>query len=230
MRKLRRLAIIPARSGSKRIKNKNIKKFFSKPIIFYSINNAINSKIFDKIHVSTNCKKISKIAENYGCRVDFLRPQSKSRDNVPLIEVLKFVVEEYNKKKEFFDEIWLIYPCAPLTTKNDLIKAKKKFSLTKKDYPLMSFREYDAPIEWAFKQKGKKFIANSVNKLTIDSKKITKNYYDSASFVIYKNNHIFKEKTFSKYYSYIMPKNRSIDIDDNQDWKIAEALFKKVKY
>ena len=230
MRKLRRLAIIPARSGSKRIKNKNIKKFFSKPIIFYSINNAINSKIFDKIHVSTNSKKISKIAENYGTKVDFLRPQSKSRDNVPLIEVLKFVVEEYNKKKEFFDEIWLIYPCAPLTTKNDLIKAKKKFSLTKKDYPLMSFREYDAPIEWAFKQKGRKFIANNVNKLTIDSKKITKNYYDSASFVIYKNNHIFKKKAFSKYYSYIMPKNRSIDIDDHQDWKIAEALFKKIKY
>jgi len=230
MRKLRRLAIIPARSGSKRIKNKNIKKFFSKPIIFYSINNAINSKIFDKIHISTNSKKISKIAENYGCKVDFLRPQSKSRDNVPLIEVLKFVIEEYNKKKEFFDEIWLIYPCAPLTTKNDLIKAKKKFSLTKKDYPLMSFREYDAPIEWAFKQKGRKFIANNVNKLTIDSKKITKNYYDSASFVIYKNNHIFKKKVFSKYYSYIMPKNRSIDIDDHQDWKIAEALFKKIKY
>ena len=102
MRKLRRLAIIPARSGSKRIKNKNIKKFFSKPIIFYSINNAINSKIFDKIHISTNSKKISKIAENYGRKVDFLRPQSKSRDNVPLIEVLKFVIEEYNKKKRIF--------------------------------------------------------------------------------------------------------------------------------
>ena len=229
MKKIKRLAIIPARSGSKRIKNKNIKKFFSKPIILYSVNIAIRSKIFDKIHVSTDSNKISNLIEKNGLKVDFLRSKSKSKDKVPLIEVLKYVIEKYDKKKEYYDEIWLIYPCAPLTKKEDLLRANKKFSSTKKTYPLMSFREYDAPIEWSFKKKGNIFVANNVKKLKTDSKKITKNYYESASFVVYKKNHIFKKNIISKYYNYIMPKNRSIDIDDNDDWKLAEALYLKNK-
>ena len=74
MNKIKRLAIIPARSGSKRIKNKNIKKFIGKPIIFYSINSAIKSRLFEKIHVSTDDKKIQNKIESLGLNVDFLRP------------------------------------------------------------------------------------------------------------------------------------------------------------
>ena len=66
---------------------------------------------------------------------------------------MHYVVNKYQSIKEIFDEVWLIYPCAPLINEKDLIKAKNKFSRTNKKYSMMSFREYDAPIEWAFKFK-----------------------------------------------------------------------------
>lgn len=98
---MRRLLIIPARQGSKRIKNKNIKIFYGKPIIAYSLKLAKECGIFDTIHVSTNSLKIKKIAEKYGPKVEFLRPKKISGDYTPIIEVLRYVYDYY-KKKIFF--------------------------------------------------------------------------------------------------------------------------------
>ena len=95
-RKIRRLAIIPERSGSKRIKFKNIKKFFGKPIINFSIDNAIKSKLFNKIHISTDTIKFKKaIEKNNKLKIDFLRPKNLSSDRTPLIDVIKFVSKKY---------------------------------------------------------------------------------------------------------------------------------------
>ena len=79
------IAIIPARAGSKRIKNKNIKLFFGKPLIFYSIKLALKSKLFDKVIVSTDSQKIAKIAKSFGADVPFLRPKNISTDSNCLI-------------------------------------------------------------------------------------------------------------------------------------------------
>ena len=84
----KRLAIIPAKGKSKRIKNKNSKNFFGKPIIYYTLNNAIKSKLFNKIHVSSENKKILTISENLGIQTDFIRPKKLSRDSVILNDVL----------------------------------------------------------------------------------------------------------------------------------------------
>jgi len=225
MNKIKRLAIIPARSGSKRIKNKNIKKFIGKPIIFYSINSAIKSRLFEKIHVSTDDKKIQNKIESLGLNVDFLRPKSLSKDKIGLNTVLKFVINAYEKLNQKFDEVWLIYACSPLMNENDLIKANNKFQKTDKKYPMMSVREYDAPIEWAFKKNKKKFICINKNKRYVDSKKIDKKYFNSGNLEIYKKEDLIKNNKFYKFYGYIMPKYRSIDIDNIDDWKIAEALY-----
>ncbi len=93
------IAIIPARSKSKRIKNKNIKLFFGKPIIFYSIDLALKSKIFDKVLVSTDSKKIKKIAEKYGAEVPFIRPKNLSNDFVGTPAVVKHAIHWCQKKK-----------------------------------------------------------------------------------------------------------------------------------
>ena len=225
MNKIKRLAIIPARSGSKRIKNKNIKKFIGKPIIFYSINSAIRSKLFEKIHISTDDKKIQNKIKSLSLNVDFLRPKSLAKDKVGLNTVLKFVINAYEKLNQKFDEVWLIYACSPLMNENDLIKANKKFQKTDKKYPMMSVREYDTPIEWAFKKDKKKFTCINKNKRYIDSKKIDKKYFNSGNFEIYKKEDLIKNNKFYKFYGYIMPKYRSIDIDNIDDWKIAEALY-----
>ena len=89
-KKISRLAIIPARSGSKRILNKNIKNFNKKPIINYSINNAVNSKLFKKIHISTDSLKMKNFIEkNNNLKIDFLRIKKLSTDQTPLINVVK---------------------------------------------------------------------------------------------------------------------------------------------
>ena len=119
MKRLKRLLIIPARGGSKRIKNKNIKKFKNKSIIYYNIENEINSKLFNKINVSTDSKLIKKTVERK-LSIDFLRSKKLAGDNIPLFEVYKFVVEEYSKKGLIFDEIWSIMSCAPNLNVKDL--------------------------------------------------------------------------------------------------------------
>ena len=110
----KRILIIPARKGSTRIKNKNIKKFHGKPIIAYSILAAQKSKLFKKIHVSTNCKKIKKISTLYGVEFDFYRSEKFSKNSVPIFDVLKNVIKIFSNKKLYFDEVWCLLPCSPL--------------------------------------------------------------------------------------------------------------------
>ena len=93
--KKKRLLVIPARSGSKRIKNKNIKLFNGKPIISYPIQAAIKSKLFNKIHVSTDSVKIANICKKLGIPDEFLRPKKLSGDKVTLFDVMKFVKSKY---------------------------------------------------------------------------------------------------------------------------------------
>ena len=124
---IKRLAIIPARGGSKRIKQKNIKLFCGKPIIYYSIQNAKKSKLFSKIHVSTNSIKIKNIAQKYGASLDFMRPNYLSKDNVTLLKVMTSLVKKFYKLGYRYDEVWLIMPCTPLIDHKDLINASRFF-------------------------------------------------------------------------------------------------------
>ena len=88
-------------------------------------------------------------------------------------------------KNFFFDEVWLIYPCAPLIKPKDLILASKKYQLTDKKFPMITVRKYDAPIEWSLKKKKNFFIPTDLSKINLDSKKTKTYYYESASFIIY---------------------------------------------
>ena len=94
------LAIIPARGGSKEIKNKNIINFCGKPLIYWTINTALKSKL-DEVIVSTDSRKIKKICEKYGAKVPFIRPLRISKDNSKSIDVVKHALKFYEKKKYF---------------------------------------------------------------------------------------------------------------------------------
>lgn len=227
---MRRLLVIPARQGSKRIKNKNIKIFCGKPIIAYSLKLAKECRIFDTIHISTDSIKIKKIVEKYGPKVEFLRPKKISGDYTPIISVLRYVYDYYKKKKIFFDEIWSLSACSPLLKKIDLIRASRLLRNNKKRI-VLSITEYSTPIEWAFKINKKNYlepIKKSSYKLR--SQDIPKKYHDAGAFVGIPVNFFSKKKfDFDKYYiGNIIDKNRVIDIDNISDWKIAEAMYKKI--
>ena len=225
MRKLKRLAIIPARGGSKRIKNKNLVNFNGKPIITYTIKNAKKSKLFDKIHVSTDSKKIINFLKKNNIEPEFKRAKKFSGDKVPLSETLKYVVNEFKKNKINFSEVWLLYSCSPLISHKDLILASKKFDKTQKKYPLISIREYDAPIEWAFKKRKNVFEPINKSFLRLRSQDVKKSYYESASFIIFKTSQLFKKNNY-KFYGYELKKNYAIDIDTKNDLDIARVFYK----
>lgn len=223
MKKIKRLIIIPARSGSVRIKNKNIKKFINKPIIFYSIENAIKSKLFSKIHVSTDSNKIRKIVQKK-LKIDFMRPKRLSQDTTKLIDVYKYVVNKYQATNNFFHQIWFLMPCSPLISKKDLINASRQFDFSKSK-AILAVCKHSPPIQWAFKIKRRKLQPIFKNLSSTQEKFLEEYYFDTGTFGIYDSNIFYKKNKF-QFDPFFLDKKKSIDIDTLEDWYIAEKLFK----
>lgn len=227
---IKRIAIIPARGGSKRIPEKNIKDFCGKPIISYSIEALRESKLFQKIHVSTEDQKIIETVNQLGLEVDFLRPCTLSDDHTPIMPVIKYVVERYLKMNQSFEEIWVIFPCSPLLKVKDLIQASIQFNRNHSFNTLMTVTEYPVPIEWAF-EINKEGVLVPIRKgnFAIRSQDLNKRYYDAGMFYIYTKDVIFNlgsNGSDENIIPYFISKGSAIDIDDEQDWQFAEKLFK----
>ena len=222
----KRLLVIPAKGYSKRIKEKNIKLFYGKPIISYALLNAKKSKLFSQIHVSTESKKVKRIVEKIGFKVDFLRPNKLARKDTPVINVLRFVYERYLKLNINFDEIWTLSSCTPLLKSTDLVKAAK---VSKKNKVLLSVTKFGAPIEWAFNKKKKGNLKPLFpGKLFQNSQKFSDKFYDAGSFAIFPNKFLKKKRINLKnnFIGFVLPRERAIDIDNLEDWKLAEYMYK----
>lgn len=229
---MKRLAIIPARGGSKRIPNKNIRDFCGQPMITHVLAAARNSNLFSVIHVSTESQSIHDVAAAFGCPPDFPRPQALADDHTPIMPVLRYVTEEYASYGQHFDEIWLLMACAPLIKSDDLIAAASLFSENGSNSPVLAVAEYPAPIEWAFKRsKEGSLKAVQPGMFAVRSQDIEKAYFDSGSFVVFPSSRILSSAgsgSDEDFIGYVLPKNSAIDIDDEQDWKFAELLFRIV--
>ena len=146
-----KLCIIPARGGSKRIPKKNIKLFLGKPIIAYSIEAAIESKLFDVVMVSTDDDEIKEIAISYGASVPFLRSKKNSDDFATTYDVIEEVLLKYKEVGENFEIACCIYSCAPFVTKEKLNESLKLLNTNKYDsvFPVIQF---EFPIQRALKK------------------------------------------------------------------------------
>ena len=226
-KKIKRLLIIPAKSNSSRIKNKNFKKFLGKPIIKYSYEVAKKSKIFDKIHISTESNKIKNFLKRNNIHIDFLRKKSLSRHDVGLFDVYKFVFNEYKKRGLKFDEIWSLLPCSPLIEVNDILKLKLKISKKELQKPIITVCKYPAPIEWAFTMNNrKKLLPKNKKKQNIPSQKFKNTYYDVGILSVFSSIDFQKNKKNFSFSGYKLAPQKSVDIDEMQDWLFAEKLFK----
>ena len=130
--KLKLIALIPARSGSQRIKNKNIYNLNNKPLIAYSIKSALKSKIFDRIIVSTDSLKYAKIAKKYGADVPFLRPKKFSKSTSPDYEWLKFTIDKLDKEKYKFTHFFILRPTNPFRNHKTILRAWRELRKNKK--------------------------------------------------------------------------------------------------
>ena len=222
--------IIPARGNSKRIKNKNVRIFNGMPIIYYSIDSALKSNLFNKIHISTDNIKIKKIVEKKGIKIDFMRPKKLSGDLIPLIDVFQYVVDEYSKKGLNYDEVWSLMPCSPLINYKDLIKISRFCGKQHLKKPVLSLSKYKVPIQWAYRITKKNEIKPvNIKFHKMRSQNLPARYFDSGQFVIFPTKFI-KSANFNKvinsFLGYILPPEKSIDIDLEEDWKLAEITYR----
>lgn len=222
-----KLAIIPARGGSKRIPKKNIKLFLGKPIIAYSILAAIESNLFDEVMVSTDDDEIAKIAIKYGAKVPFFRSESNSDDFATTFDVINEVSNQYKLSNFEFDFICCIYPCAPFVT---FQKLKDSFILLKNNnydsvFPIMPF---GFPIQRALKldKKNKVSFLNSDFSLA-RSQDLEKSYHDAGQFYWIKTeNGILKSNLITENAGAILISElEGQDIDNEVDWKLAELKY-----
>ena len=230
---MKRLAIIPARGGSKRIPNKNIRDFCGQPMITHVLKAASESGLFDKIHVSTESEAIRDVVEQYGLATDFMRPMDLADDRTPIMPVLRHVVKEYAQRRLLFKEVWLLMACAPLIDVQDLRKAAVLFREAGASKPILAVAEYPAPIEWAFRR-DQDGVLTAIQKgmFAVRSQDLEKRYFDSGSFVAFPVDRVLDSEgagSDSGFIGYVLPKGKAIDIDDEQDWQLAEALFRTGK-
>ncbi|MDA9633202.1 pseudaminic acid cytidylyltransferase [bacterium] len=222
------ICIIPARSGSKRILNKNIKLFCGKPLISYVIKNAFKSKLFDKIIVSTDSQKISKIAINYGAETPFIRPKSISNSKASTLSVIKHTINKLRLNDN--DIICCMYPTSPLL---NISYIKKSLLLLNNNINKIIFTimEFDNRFQRGFyinKNTINKFY--SKNNIKKNSQDLTKLFVDAGQIYFgtvkkYKKltNLIDKNNLFV-----IIKKDSVVDIDNISDWDYAEYMFKKL--
>ena len=225
MRKLKTIAIIPARGGSKRIPRKNIKDFLGKPIIAYSIEAAIQSKLFDEVMVSTDDNEIAEIAKKYGASVPFMRSVENSDDYATLADVLEEVITEYRKKEQLFEYACCILPTSPLLREK---KLKEGFDLliTDKFDSVRPIVQFSYPIQRSLKyENGKVTFFYPENQLK-RSQDLLPTYHDAGQFYwFYSDKGLVSENRGA-----ILVADMEVqDIDTIKDWKIAELKYEYFK-
>jgi pseudaminic acid cytidylyltransferase len=225
------IAIIPARGGSKRIFKKNITQFLGKPIIGWSIEAALKSKIFDKVIVSTDDKEIAKIAEEYGAEVPFIRPSKLSDDFTATFPVIKHSIEWLNDKKDYdIKFVCCIYATAPLIQVSDLIDCYKMLLNSQKSF-VFPVTQFSYPVQRALTLNAD-FEALPLwpdNKIK-RSQDLEKTYHDAGQFYWGKVNAFIEnhELFSSQSLVHVLPNNRVCDIDEPSDLIRAEIFFKAI--
>lgn len=198
-------------------------------MISYVLTEAIKSNLFEKIHISTNSIETLKIIENLGHNIDFMRPDNLSDDFTPLVPVIEFVLNQYAQLNLFYDEVWLLLPCSPLINSVDLIEANSIKSNNNK-CGLIAVVEFPAPIEWAYKLNlNSELTPLNKKKLFYRSQDLEKKYYDSGTFMIFNidnNSNKNSPRVYNEnFLGYKISKLKGIDIDTEEDWKLAEAIY-----
>jgi len=223
---MKTLAIITARGGSKRIPRKNIKDFLGKPIILYSIEAALQSKIFDEVMVSTDDMEIAEIAKKAGAKVPFFRSKENANDFATTADVIREVIEEYEKKGELYTHVCCIYPTAPFITANRLEEAMQQL-INKNVDSVIPVVEFSYPIQRGFVIKEEKLEMKWPEFMQARSQDLEAMYHDSGQFYclqierFLQENRLFMKNTIPM----ILSSLEVQDIDTIEDWKLAEQKY-----
>ena len=223
------VAIIPARGGSKRIPRKNIKDFYGKPLIAYSIEVALASKLFEKVVVSTDDEEIANIAKFYGAEVPFLRPKELSDDFTGTEDVINHTLVYLKNNNELYDYVCTLYATAPLLQKEYLIEGFEKLK-NSTAINAFSATSMPFPIQRTFKLNvnGRCEMFTPEHYMT-RSQDLEEAYQDAGQFYWKRLNKESKEIMFGEdSIPIILPRHLVQDIDTLEDWQRAEVMYKVI--
>lgn len=223
------IAIIPARSGSKGLPDKNIKLLHDKPLLAYSIEAAEKSGLFDCIHVSTDSERYEQIAREYGADVPFLRNEELSGDTAGSWDVVRWVLRQYAARGQRFDMVTLLQPTSPLREAEDIKQAYHLFEEKAAD-AVVSVCEMDHSPLWSNTLPEDGSMDGFLDQVADAGRQQLPMYYRINGAIYMLRTALLAEGAPGLYregtYAYVMPKERSVDIDDALDFAIAETILK----
>ena len=224
------IAIVPARGGSKGLPGKNIKDLLGKPMIAYTIEEALRSKNISEVIVSTDYKEIESVAIKYGAKSYFLRPEHLASDHAKAIDNYIYTIDRLNECFGYdIENFVVLQPTSPLRTVEDIDGAIKLFKDKNAD-SVISYTEEYHPVEWhKYIAKDGKF-ENIFNEKLLNRQEIRKSYFPNGAVFVFDYNLIKQKKYYSNNsYAYVMPRNRSIDVDTLEDFRYIEFLLQEKK-
>ena len=221
-----KIAIIPARAGSKRIKNKNIIDIFGKPMIQRTIEKLLKSKIFDMIIVSSDSKKIQNISRKAGAKVLFTRPKNLANDFVGTFEVINHAINHLMSINILPQYVCCVYPTSIMLKPSDIKNSYKKIREKNCDFAL-SVTDYGHPPQRGFYLKNNSLRVLNKKFYKQRTQDLDKIYHDAGQFYWGKTSSWLKNKfMFSKKcFGLILPRHRAIDIDDKEDLYMLKKVF-----
>ncbi|MDK2820357.1 MAG: hypothetical protein PWP31_322 [Clostridia bacterium] len=218
------LAIIPARGGSKGVPRKNIRKVAGKPLIAWTIEEAKKSKFIDRLVVSSEDKEIINIARLWGCEAPFVRPAELARDDTPGIEPVLHAI----KMLSGYDYVVLLQPTSPLRTVEDIDGCIEK-CIGRNASACVSVTKPDKSPYWMYVLDSKDLMNPLIKSNNIPGRRqdLPKVYALNGAVYVGKSDYLIKNKSFltKETIGYIMPQNRSIDIDSEEDLMFCELLL-----
>ncbi len=225
-----RVAIIPARGGSKRIPKKNIKDFFGKPLIAYSIEVALKCKLFDRVIVSTDSEEIAQIAREYGAEVPFIRPKELSDDFSGTGAVTAHALEYLKDESQKIDFACTIYATSPLLQVKYLKEGLEKLQLSDA-HLAFSATTMPFPIQRTFKvTKAGRCKMFTPQHFTSRSQDLEEAYQDAGQFYWENLNNKMSDIAFGKdSIPIVLPRHLVQDIDTLEDWHRAEIMYEVIQ-
>lgn len=221
-----RLAVIPARGGSKRIPRKNIKPFHGKPMIAYAIESAFASEVFDRVIVSTEDEEIAQVAREYGAEVPFMRPLALADDYTPTVPVIAHAITACQNMGWNPQEVCCIYPGVPFISVRDLRIAHEQLLITGANY-VFPVTGFPSPFQRALCRlpdgSVKPFQPEYVATRTQD---LEPGYFDVGQFYWGKTSAWLRGLNLHlNGITLVIPEWRVVDIDTPADWERAELLY-----
>ncbi|EMN7335734.1 pseudaminic acid cytidylyltransferase [Vibrio vulnificus] len=226
-----KIAIIPARGGSKRIPRKNIKAFHGKPMIAYSIEAALASGCFDKVIVSTDDEEIAAVAVDHGAEVPFLRPAEISDDYATTMDVMAHAIHCCQSEGWDVEAVCCLYATAPFVLPEDL---QQGYALLRDSNVQFTFSatSFPFPIQRAIKldEFGSVSMFSPENE-QVRSQDLEEAYHDAGQFYWGKTSAFLSKLSIFSPHSkaVLLPRNRVQDIDTPEDWELAESLYSALK-